>query len=79
MSIEKNWIMQENETQINYIRKNGWGLVVIYKVPEVSVITCKVVGTTYWVKSSKKGTHNKRCASFYEAVQEAKRRMEQFD
>lgn len=79
MTTEKSWKMEENESQINYIRVNGWGLVVIYKIPEVSVETCKVVGYTYWVKSSKKGTHNQRFASFYEAVQAAKKRMEQFD
>lgn len=78
MNTEKSWIIQENETQINYIRVNGRGLVVIYKIPEVSVETCEVVGHTYWVKSSKKGTHNQRVASFAEAVQAAKKRMEQF-
>lgn len=79
MNTSKNWKIEENKTQINYIRLNGWGLVTIFKVPEVDVLTCKVTGYTYSVKSTKKGTQYQRFSNIEAAKQAATKRMEQFN
>lgn len=78
MNTQASWKMTENDFQITFARLNGHGVVVIQKIPEVDVHTIKVMGYTYSVKASIKGSHWQRFYSLPDAMKAAKARMEQF-